>query len=238
MAEDNNQYGAEQIQVLEGLEPVRKRPGMYIGSTDQTGMHRLVTEIVNNSVDEAIGGFANHVVIIFHKDGFVTVIDNGRGIPTDIKKGYGVSALELVLTKLHAGGKFGGGGYKIAGGLHGVGSSVTNALSSWMCAIVKRNERYYVQEYHLGTPQYKVKELINSQVIKTEYSFPVSSLKFIKDSKSGTVISFAPGKEFFNDYKLNPDILTEQYKEYAYLTAKLKFTIIDEEKNTQKLCKY
>ena len=128
MPNKTDNYGAEQIQVLEGLEPVRKRPGMYIGSTGQEGLHHLVTEIVNNSMDEAIGGFANYIRLEFHKDGSVAVYDNGRGVPFDIKKGYGVSALELAFTKLHAGGKFGGGGYKVSSGLHGVGSSVVNAL--------------------------------------------------------------------------------------------------------------
>ena len=143
----NNNYSSDQIQVLEGLEPVRKRPGMYIGSTGQQGLHHLVTEIVNNSMDEAMAGFANHIKIEFFNDGSVAIYDNGRGIPYDIKRGYGKSALELAFTQLHAGGKFGGGGYKIASGLHGVGASVVNALSKWCRVIVKRQDDIVIQEY-------------------------------------------------------------------------------------------
>ena len=145
-----SEYGAEQIQVLEGLDPVRKRPGMYVGSTGQEGLHHLVTEIVNNSMDEAIGGYANHIKLEFCKDGSVAVYDNGRGVPFDIKKEYGVSALELAFTKLHAGGKFGGGGYKVSSGLHGVGSSVVNALSEWFRVITKRGDKTVIQEYEKG----------------------------------------------------------------------------------------
>ncbi len=235
MEDKSSQYTAEQIQVLEGLEPVRKRPGMYIGATDQTGLHHLVTEIVNNAVDEGLAGFASNITVVFGKDDFITVVDNGRGIPTDIKKEYGVSALELVMTKLHAGGKFGAGGYKVAGGLHGVGSSVVNALSSWMCVVVKRDAKLFVQEYHLGNPLYKVKENLNANDIKTEYPHPVEALKFLKNSQSGTVVTFKPGEEFFHNYKINPQILTEQFKEYAYLTAKLKFRVINEPENLEKI---
>src|SRR3989338_10725596 len=145
-----NDYSAEQIQVLEGLEPVRKRPGMYIGSTDITGLHHLVTEIVNNAVDEALVGACNNIKVIFHKDGSVTVTDNGRGIPIEVKKGYGVSAAELVYTKLHAGGKFGGGGYKVSSGLHGVGGSIVNALSEWLSVVVKKGNKYYFMEFRDG----------------------------------------------------------------------------------------
>src|SRR3990172_7807813 len=140
-------YDADQIQVLEGLEPVRIRPGMYIGSTGPEGLNHLITEIVNNSMDEAIAGFCNHIKLEFFKDGSVAVYDNGRGIPYGIKKGYGVSALELAFTKLHAGGKFGGGGYKVSSGLHGVGASVVNALSKWTRVIVKRGDDIVIQEY-------------------------------------------------------------------------------------------
>src|SRR3990170_1144786 len=154
--DDIQKYSADQIQVLEGLEPVRKRPGMYIGSTDIYGLQHLVTEIINNSMDEAIGSFANHIKLEFFEDESVAIYDNGRGIPYDIKKGYGVSALELAFTKLHAGGKFGGGGYKVSGGLHGVGASVVNALSSWLRVEVQRDNVHSYQEYHRGIPQQEV----------------------------------------------------------------------------------
>jgi len=230
-----DQYNAEQIQVLEGLEPVKKRPGMYIGSTDQTGLHHLVTEIVNNAVDEALAEFASAITIIFHKENFTTVIDNGRGIPTDIKEGYGISALELVMTKLHAGGKFGSGGYKISGGLHGVGSSVVNALSDWMGIIVKRNNSFFVQEYHLGIPKYKVSEHKNLNEIKLEYPYPIAAVQALKDEKSGTVVSFKPSPQIFGNCKINPKTLTEQFREYGYLTAKLRFNIEDEIGNTKNI---
>ena len=140
-------YSAAQIQVLEGLEPVRKRPGMYIGSTDVIGLHESLREIIDNAVDEALAGFAKNVWIVLNDDGSATVVDDGRGIPTDIMPQYKKSALEIVMTKLHAGGKFGGSAYKISGGLHGVGASVVNALSEWMWAEVKRDGKIYTQEY-------------------------------------------------------------------------------------------
>lgn len=149
-ADLDNNYGSDQIQVLEGLDPVRKRPGMYIGSTGQQGLHHLVTEVVNNSMDEAMAGYANYIKVEFFKDGSVAIYDNGRGIPYDEKKGYGVSALELAFTKLHAGGKFGAGGYKVSSGLHGVGASVVNALSEWCRVIVKRGDELVIQEYADG----------------------------------------------------------------------------------------
>lgn len=141
------EYTAQNIQVLEGLEPVRKRPGMYIGSTDIVGLHEALREIIDNCVDEALAGFAHNVWIILNKDGSATVADDGRGIPVDDVPGYGKSALEMVFTKLHAGGKFGGSAYKISGGLHGVGSSVVNALSEWLWAEVRREGKMYRQEY-------------------------------------------------------------------------------------------
>ncbi|OGC49771.1 DNA topoisomerase IV subunit B [candidate division WWE3 bacterium RIFCSPHIGHO2_01_FULL_40_23] len=225
-----NDYSAEQIQVLEGLEPVRKRPGMYIGSTDITGLHHLVTEIVNNAVDEALVGACNHIKVIFHKDGSVTVTDNGRGIPIEVKKGYGVSAAELVYTKLHAGGKFGGGGYKVSSGLHGVGGSVVNALSEWLRVVIKRNGKYYFVEFSDGGKiSSKLKEFSpkDTQNLKTENK----NLKELLDTwqaESGTLVTFKPDKKIFDTVNFNYNTLREQYKEYAYLTANVKFEITDE----------
>ncbi|HPT08700.1 MAG TPA: ATP-binding protein, partial [bacterium] len=146
----NNDYGADAITVLEGLEPVRKRPGMYIGSTSGTGLHHLIWEVVDNSIDEAMAGFADEITVTLTADNMVSVEDNGRGIPVEKHKVTGLSALETVLTKLHAGGKFGGGGYKVSGGLHGVGVSVVNALSEYLRAEVHRDKQAWMQEYKIG----------------------------------------------------------------------------------------
>ena len=222
----SNSYSAEQIQVLEGLEPVRKRPGMYIGSTGQEGLHHLVTEIVNNSMDEAIAGFADHIRVIFHKNGAVTVYDNGRGVPYEIKKGYDVSALELAFTKLHAGGKFGGGGYKVSSGLHGVGSSVVNALSKWMRVITIR-DKTMIQEYKNGGEiARKVEELDPKNPTKLkgiDWTIEMDNWNY----DQGSVVSFMPDDNVFETTDFKFSFFRDQIREYAYLTAGIKFEIED-----------
>jgi len=215
-------YQAEEIKVLEGLEPVRKRPGMYIGSVDEYGLHHLVTEIVNNSVDEALAGRCNRIEVTLNQDGSVVVADNGGGIPVEVKPEYGKSALELVMTKLHAGAKFGGHTYKISGGLHGVGSSVVNALSEWMEVIVLRDGKIYRQKYSRGTPTTDVEETTPEETQISEYwsdwQGPLTR---------GTVVSFLPDAEIFTTTKLNYEVLEDQYREYAYLTPGLTIKIND-----------
>ncbi len=221
-------YTSDQIQVLEGLEPVRKRPGMYIGSTGQEGLHHLITEIVNNSMDEAIAGYCNHVKLEFFNDGSVAIYDNGRGIPYDIKKEYGVSALELAFTKLHAGGKFGGGGYKVSSGLHGVGASVVNALSKWCRVIVKRGDEVVMQEYQDGGkvlgPVSKL-DLKNpkTKVKGAEWNIDLNSW----EQESGTIVQFLPDDTIFETINFNNNFFINQLREYAYLTAGIKFELQD-----------
>lgn len=202
-------YTSQQITVLEGLEPVRKRPGMYIGSTGVDGLHHLIWEVVDNSFDEAMAGYCDHVIIRLCADNFVEVEDNGRGIPVDIHKQFKVSALELVLTKLHAGGKFGDGGYKVSGGLHGVGVSVVNALSDVLIAEVHRDGKIYRQEYHRGTPQHKVKEIGTTK-------------------KRGTIIRFLADGTIFQTTEYQWDTIIDHLRRQAYLTKGIRVTIIDE----------
>ncbi|HBL51896.1 MAG: gyrase subunit B protein [Microgenomates group bacterium GW2011_GWA2_39_19] len=198
-------YTAKDIQVLEGLEPVRRRPGMFIGSTDARGFHHLLTEIVDNSVDEALAGQATEIWVVIHKDGSVTVEDNGRGIPVEKHKS-GVSALELIMTKLHAGGKFDEGAYKVSGGLHGVGASVVNALSDWLEVEVFRDGASFKQTYKAGVPQGPVK--------KTGAS-----------NKTGTKTTFFPSKETFSEQVWNPKTIEDSIRNRAYLIAGLTFNL-------------
>ncbi len=210
-----NQYGEGQIQVLEGLDPVRKRPGMYIGSTDTRGLHHLVQEIVDNSIDEALAGYCNTITVTINKEGSCTVRDNGRGIPTDIHHTEGVSAVQVVLTKLHAGGKFGGGGYKISGGLHGVGLSVVNALSEWLDVEIFQKGKHFKQTYNRGIPQ--------------------GELKVVGDSdKTGTQVTFMPDAEIFETTEFNYDNLKGRLKELAYLNKGLTITIEDTREGKEK----
>ncbi len=204
------QYDSSQIQVLEGLEPVRKRPGMYIGGTGVEGLHHLIKEIADNSVDEAIAGHATELHINLQADGGVTVTDNGRGIPVDKMAKTGKSALETVLTVLHAGGKFGGGAYKVSGGLHGVGISVVNALSSYLRVEVHKDDGVYVQEYERGVPKSTLKK-----------TGPASD--------SGTTITFYPDETIFESVKFNFDWVVDYLRHQAYLTKGLKTFVVDEE---------
>jgi DNA gyrase subunit B len=202
-------YDASNIQVLEGLEAVRRRPGMYIGSTDTRGLHHLIYEVVDNSVDEALAGFCDHIIITIHRDNSVTVRDNGRGIPVDLHKTEKRSALEVVLTVLHAGGKFGGGGYKVSGGLHGVGVSVVNALSEHLRAEIHRDGGLFVQEFARGHPLYKVKQVGEAR-------------------DHGTIITFLADSTIFDSLDYQYDILSQRFREMAYLTKGLQITFFDE----------
>lgn len=206
---DKQKYSAEQIQVLEGLEPVRKRPGMYIGGTGIDGLHHLVWEVINNSVDEVMAGHGNSVEVILGEDGWVTVNDNGRGIPIDKHKTTGKSALETVLTVLHAGGKFGGGGYKVSGGLHGVGVSVVNALSTDLIARVRRDGKLYEQVYKGGAPQGNIKAVDKAE-------------------GTGTSISFKADPEIFETTKYNYRTITDYLRHQAYLVKGMRASIRDE----------
>lgn len=225
MDKSRTSYTAQDITVLEGLEPVRKRPGMYIGSTDDRGLHHLLTEIIDNSLDEAIGGYAQNIYVSLNKNGSVTVSDDGRGIPVDLHPS-GVSALEIAMTKLHAGGKFKKTAYQASGGLHGVGASAVNALSSNMTVIVKRNNKYFIQSYKRGKPDFKVKE-IGLQQLKTEVSsFHQSSLK----AKSGNLTSFTPDQTIFKkNTKFSFKRIKNQLRERAYLVAGVHIHFLEEE---------
>ena len=201
-------YGEENIQVLEGLDPVRKRPGMYIGSTDERGLHHLAVEIIDNSIDEALQGFCTNIDIIINADGSLTISDNGRGIPCGIHKTEGISAVEVCLTKLHAGGKFGGGGYAISGGLHGVGLSCVNALSEWLKVDVYQNGNHYYQKYNRGVPEARL-AIID------------------KADKTGTDITFYPDVEIFDTIVWDYDRIKVRTREVAYLNKGLRLNLCD-----------
>ena len=204
------EYGADQIQILEGLEAVRKRPGMYIGSTSSRGLHHLVYEIVDNAVDEALGGYCDTIDVTINSDNSVTVIDNGRGIPVGINHKAGIPAVEVVFTILHAGGKFGGGGYKVSGGLHGVGASVVNALSEWLEVDIYAEGKIYNQRYERGNVCY-----------------PLKVVGECEPDKTGTKISFLPDKTVFEETIFDYDVLKQRLREMAFLTKNLKIILRD-----------
>ena len=206
----STEYGADQIQILEGLEAVRKRPGMYIGSTSSRGLHHLVYEIVDNAVDEALAGYCDKIEVTINEDNSITVEDDGRGIPVDINHKAGKSALEVVYTVLHAGGKFGGGGYKVSGGLHGVGASVVNALSTTLCVEVYKEGKIYFQSYHIGKPDEDVK------VIGT-----------CEEDKHGTKVTFHPDPNIFEETVYDYDTLKQRLRETAFLTKGLRIILKD-----------
>ena len=201
-------YSAKDIYVLEGLEPVRKRPGMYIGSTGTDGLHHLIAEVVANCIDEAMGGYAKNIRVEMLKDNKISVTDDGRGIPTDIHPQTKKSALETVLCTLHAGGKFGGDSYKVAGGLHGVGVSVVNDLSSWMRAEVYRHGNIFVQDHKREVPQYNVK-------------------KTGKTEKTGTIITFQPDPEIFSAIEFERKKIIDHLRQKAFLVKGIRIELID-----------
>ncbi|MDE6627493.1 MAG: DNA topoisomerase (ATP-hydrolyzing) subunit B [Lachnospiraceae bacterium] len=212
---DEQEYGADQIQILEGLEAVRKRPGMYIGTTSEKGLHHLVYEIVDNAVDEALAGFCDNIQVIINKDNSVTVIDNGRGIPTGIQEKAGIPAVDVVFTVLHAGGKFGGGGYKVAGGLHGVGASVVNALSEWLEVEICREGKIHNQRYEKGQVVHPLEVTGNTR-------------------KRGTKVTFMPDASIFETLEFDFDTLRTRLREMAFLTKGLKITLTDKRAGKEK----
>ena len=209
--ESNAEYGADQIQILEGLEAVRKRPGMYIGSTSSRGLHHLVYEIVDNAVDEALAGYCDTIQVTINKDNSVTVIDNGRGIPVGINHKAGIPAVEVVFTILHAGGKFGGGGYKVSGGLHGVGASVVNALSTHLEVTIYHEGKIYRQRYERGKVVYKLKVIGECDPKKT-----------------GTTVTFLPDSEIFEESGFDFNVLKQRLREMAFLTKNIKIVLRDD----------
>ena len=221
MAKDKRHYDASDIQVLEGLDPVRKRPGMYIGSTGPRGLHHLVYEIVDNSIDEALAGICDHIIIKINKNGSVEITDNGSGIPVDIHPQTGKSTVETVLTILHAGGKFDNSAYKVSGGLHGVGVSVVNALSNKLVATVKRNGKIYRQEFARGIRK--------------------SDLEVIGETntdETGTTIYFEPDDTIFETVEFSDEVLAKRFREMAFLNKGIKIEFIDERKDLNEVFHY
>jgi len=210
----SQEYGADQIQILEGLEAVRKRPGMYIGSTSARGLHHLVYEIVDNAVDEALAGYCTVIDVSINEDNSITVIDNGRGIPVEVNKKKGISTVEVVFTILHAGGKFGGGGYKVSGGLHGVGASVVNALSEWLEVTVELDGKKYYQRYERGKAKGTLTEIGTTE-------------------GRGTTVHFLPDKEIFEETIFDYDVLKQRLREMAFLTKGLKIVLRDKRENKE-----
>jgi DNA gyrase subunit B len=211
----DTEYGAKDITVLEGLEAVRRRPGMYIGSTGMRGLHHLVWEVLDNSVDEALAGRCDAISVTLHRDGSVTVVDNGAGIPVGIVEGTGLPAVEVVMTKLHAGGKFGGEGYKVSGGLHGVGISVVNALSERLLVRVTRDGGVFEQRFARGLPEHELRRVGD------------------QEGSSGTVVTFLPDLEIFEDGRFDYDTLAHRIREMAFLTAGLAITLLDDRGETR-----
>jgi len=207
----STEYGADQLQILEGLEAVRKRPGMYIGSTSSRGLHNLVYEIVDNAVDEALAGFCDTIYVTINQDNSVTVLDNGRGIPVGINHKAGIPAVEVVFTILHAGGKFGGGGYKVSGGLHGVGASVVNALSDWLEVDIYSEGKIYKQRYEKG-----------------HVCYPLKVIGECESDKTGSRIQFKPDSTIFEDTIYDFDTLKTRLRETAFLTKGLKIVLQDD----------
>ncbi|MBQ6888898.1 MAG: DNA topoisomerase (ATP-hydrolyzing) subunit B [Lachnospiraceae bacterium] len=214
----SNEYGADQIQILEGLEAVRKRPGMYIGSTSIRGLHHLVYEIVDNSVDEALAGFCDTIDVTINKDNSITVEDNGRGIPTGINQKAGIPAVEVVFTILHAGGKFGGGGYKVSGGLHGVGASVVNALSDWLEVEICSGGKVHKQRYERG-----------------HVCYPLKVVGECDPEKTGTKVTFKPDGTIFEETVYDYDTLKQRFREMAFLTKNLRIILRDDREEPQKV---
>ena len=211
----SEKYDQSDIQVLEGLEPVRKRPGMYIGSTDERGLHHLVTEVVDNSIDEALAGYCTRIDVTLNSDGSCTVSDNGRGIPTGIIEKEGKSAVEVVLTKLHAGGKFGGAGYKISGGLHGVGVSCVNALSKWLKVDVYQNGYHHYMQFSRGVADAPLKKLE-------------------KSDRRGTTVTFFPDDTIFETVEFDYETIKNRFREIAFLNKGIVITLTDEREGKEK----